>query len=83
VTYGAGSDSRRRLVANYVGNRTWTCRTLISAESYFTGMARWATPCVWYTISINGYNLSDRRDPVLQSELGEGSSICSRDGGCS
>jgi hypothetical protein len=27
-------------------------------------------------ISVQGYNLGDGRDPVLQSELGEGSSTC-------
>jgi outer membrane receptor protein involved in Fe transport len=42
------------------------------AGSYVTVDATLGYAFHRYTVSVNGYNITNRRDPVLESELGEG-----------
>jgi len=61
------------LVANYVGNRFLNRRNTAVAGSYITldaGLGyRWRR----YRLAVNGYNLTDARKPVTESEFGDAS----------
>jgi outer membrane receptor protein involved in Fe transport len=72
LIYGAGKGVQASLVANYVGNRFLDMQNAIRAGSYTTMDGTFGYAFRGYVISVNGYNLTNRRDPVLQSELGEG-----------
>ena len=60
------------VAANYVGDRFLDMQNTISAESYVTVDATLGYAFRGYTVSVNAYNLTNRRDPVLESELGQG-----------
>jgi iron complex outermembrane receptor protein len=72
LIYGAGRGVQASLVANYVGNRFLDKQNAIEAGSYITVDGTLGYALRKYLISVNGYNLTNRRDPVLGSELGEG-----------
>jgi iron complex outermembrane receptor protein len=72
LTYGAGVGFQASLVANYVGNRYLDMQNTVNAGSYITVDTTLGYAFSGYSISVSGYNLSNRRDPVLRSELGEG-----------
>jgi outer membrane receptor protein involved in Fe transport len=44
----------------------------VNAGSYITVDSTLGYAFRGYSISVSGYNLTNRRDPVLRSELGEG-----------
>jgi iron complex outermembrane receptor protein len=72
LIYSGGEGIQASLVTNYVGERFLDMQNQITAGSYATVDATLGYAFQRYAISVNGYNLSDRREPVLQSELGEG-----------
>jgi iron complex outermembrane receptor protein len=72
LMYGTGRGVQASLVANHVGNRFLDMQNAIEAGSYITVDGTLGYAFRGYVISVNGYNLTNRRDPVLQSELGEG-----------
>lgn len=61
------------LVSNYVGDRYLNRRNTASAGDYFTYDAQVGYRYSRYAISLNGYNLGNTRNPVAESEFGEGS----------
>lgn len=72
LIYSGGEGIQASLVTNYVGASFLDTQNTITAGSYVTVDATLGYAFHGYTISLNGYNLSDHRDPVLESELGEG-----------
>lgn len=72
LVYGGGQGMQASLVGNYVGGRYLDMENTITAKSYTTLDGTLGYAFRGYTLSLNGYNLSNRRDPVLASELGEG-----------
>ena len=72
ITYSGRAGVQASLVANYVGDRFLDMQNTINARSYVTVDAGLGYAFHSYTISLNGHNLGNRRDPVLESELGEG-----------
>jgi outer membrane receptor protein involved in Fe transport len=72
LIYSGGEGIQASLVTNYAGKRFLDMQNQITAGSYATVDATLGYAFGRYAISVNGYNLSDRREPVLQSELGEG-----------
>jgi iron complex outermembrane recepter protein len=73
LTYSAPRGIQASLVSNVVGARFLDSQNEIRASAYLTVDATlgYAFRTGW-TLSLNAYNLTDRRDPVLESELGEG-----------
>jgi len=61
------------LIVNYVGDRYLNRRNTASAGDYFTYDAQIGYRYQRYGISLNGYNLGNARNPVAESEFGEGS----------
>lgn len=72
LTYGNGHGVQGSLVANYVGDRYLDMQNTINAKAYITLDGTLGYAWRGYALSVSGYNLSNRRDPVLESELGEG-----------
>lgn len=72
VTYSAAQGFRASLTANYVGERFLDMQNTIRTGSYVTTDATVGYRFHGYSITLAGYNLSNRRDPVHASELGEG-----------
>jgi iron complex outermembrane receptor protein len=72
LMYGTGKGVQASLVTNYVGHRFLDMQNAIDAGSYITMDATFGYALRSYVVSVNGYNLTNRRDPVLTSELGEG-----------
>lgn len=72
AVYGGGDGLQGSVVANYVGSRFLNMRNTITAGSYVTVDATLGYAFRGWTLSVNGYNLTNRRDGVLESELGEG-----------
>jgi outer membrane receptor protein involved in Fe transport len=72
LIYSGDEGIQASLVTNYVGRRFLDMQNQITAGSYATVDATLGYAFQRYAISVNGYNLSDRREPVLRSELGEG-----------
>jgi hypothetical protein len=66
-----GEGFQASFAANYVGNRYLDMQNTLNVGSYITVDSTIGYAFRGYLISINGYNLGNRRDPVLQSELGE------------
>jgi iron complex outermembrane receptor protein len=71
LTYSGGEGFQASFAANYVGNRYLDMQNTLNVGSYITMDGTVGYALHGYLISINGYNLGNRRDPVLQSELGE------------
>jgi len=64
---------RAYIVADYVGKRWLNKRNTALADDYTTFDAGFGYAWDQWELRADGYNLSDRRDPVSESELGEGS----------
>lgn len=58
-------------VSNVVGSRFLNKRNTAKADGYVTVDASLGYRIGRLDLAVNGYNLSDRRDPVAESELGE------------
>ncbi|MEP7044580.1 MAG: TonB-dependent receptor, partial [Dokdonella sp.] len=58
-------------VADYVGSRFLDKGNTITAGSYTTIDAGFGYAWGRWDVRVDGYNLSDRRDPVAESELGD------------
>ncbi len=71
LIYGDSTGPQASLVGNYVGNRTLDMGNSRVASAFIT--LDTTVGCVFgrYTASFNVYNLTDRRDAIQQSELGE------------
>jgi outer membrane receptor protein involved in Fe transport len=72
LAWGGGEGVQASLTANYAGRRYLDMPNSIEAQSYTTLDATLGYAFRGYALSLNGYNLGNRRDPVLESELGEG-----------
>lgn len=72
LVWGGGDGLQASLTANYVGRRYLDMQNSVEAQSYTTLDGSLGYAFRGYAVSLNGYNLGNRRDPVLQSELGEG-----------
>jgi hypothetical protein len=72
LTYSAPQGLRGSIVANFVGGRFLDALNSIGTGSYVALDASIGYGLRGYMISINGSNLSNRRNPVQESELGEG-----------
>jgi outer membrane receptor protein involved in Fe transport len=72
LIYSGREGIQASLVSNYVGERFLDMQNTITAGSYVTVDATLGYAFHRYTVSVNGYNITNRRDPVLESELGEG-----------
>jgi iron complex outermembrane recepter protein len=72
LVYSGPAGLQASVVTNYVGRRFLDMQNMITAGSYITVDATLGYTFHGYSISVNGCNLGNRRDPVLQSELGEG-----------
>jgi iron complex outermembrane receptor protein len=71
LVYGEPHGPQASLVANYVGNRYLDMGNQRVANVFVTVDATLGYALGRYTASVNLYNLSNRRDAVQQSELGE------------
>jgi len=71
LIYGAAIGPKASLTGNFVGDRYLDSQNTIRAQAYATldGAIGWQFRR--FALSLDGYNLSNRRDPVLQSELGD------------
>jgi iron complex outermembrane receptor protein len=72
LVYSGIHGVQASLVTNYVGERFLDMQNSLSSGSYVTVDATVGYVFARYTVSVNGYNLTDRREPTLDSELGEG-----------
>ena len=61
----------RHVAADYVGERWLNKRNTSLAGSYTTVDAGIGYAFDRWEVRVDGYNLSDRRDPVAESELGD------------
>ncbi|GAC1633593.1 MAG: hypothetical protein NVS9B10_29010 [Nevskia sp.] len=73
VLYAPKQGVNFSLISNYVGDRYLNRRNTASAGDYFTYDAQLGYRYQRYGISLNGYNLGGARNPVAESEFGEGS----------
>ncbi len=73
VLYAPKQGFNASLISNYVGDRYLNRRNTASAGDYFTYDAQLGYRYKRYGISVNGYNLGNARNPVAESEFGEGS----------
>ncbi|HOX71302.1 MAG TPA: TonB-dependent receptor [Dokdonella sp.] len=71
VIYGHQKGLRANLVAGHVGSRYLNKRNTSLADSYTTVDAGIGYAFDRWELRLDGYNLSDRRDPVAESELGD------------
>jgi iron complex outermembrane recepter protein len=71
LTYGGRQGFHASITANYVGDRFLDIRNTIRAGAYLTTDASIGYQFPTSAVTLSGYNLTDRRDPVLTSELGE------------
>lgn len=72
LIYGNPGGVQASLTGNYVGPRNLDMQNRISAKAYVTLDAVAGYAFASYAVSVNAYNLGNRRDPVLASELGDG-----------
>ena len=72
MTYAPLLGVRASFTANYVGPRYLDMQNTQRAGGYLTEDASIGYRFAQLLITANGYNLSDRRDPALDSDLGEG-----------
>ncbi|MCK9386382.1 MAG: TonB-dependent receptor [Nevskia sp.] len=73
LLYAPKQGLNASLIANYVGDRYLNRRNTASAGDYFTYDAQVGYRYHRIGISLNGYNLGNARNPVAESEFGEGS----------
>jgi iron complex outermembrane receptor protein len=59
------------VVADYIGNRKLNKSNSVAAGGYTTLDSSLSYSFNQYRIQLSGYNLTDRRDPVAESELNE------------
>jgi iron complex outermembrane recepter protein len=71
LLYARDKGLRANLVASYVGSRYLNKRNTSQAGSYTTLDAGIGYAFERWELRLDGYNLSDRRDPVAESELGD------------
>ena len=71
VIYGQEKGLRASLVASYGGSRFLSKRNTSKAGSYNTVDAGIGYAFDRWELRLDGYNMTDRRDPVAESELGE------------
>ena len=71
LVYGKEKGLRANIVGSYVGSRFLNKRNTSKAGSYSTVDAGIGYAFENWELRLDGYNLSDRRDPVAESELGE------------
>ena len=72
VFYTRAQGFNAAAIVNYVGNRELNKRNSIAAGGYVTLDASLGYRLGKYRLQLNGYDLTDRRDPVAESELQEG-----------
>lgn len=72
IIYGAAAGPKASVTANFVGDRFLDSENTLRAKAYVTVDATLGWQFRRFAISLDGYNLSNRRAPVLASELGEG-----------
>lgn len=70
-TYAREKGIRAHLAASYVGSRYLNKRNTAKAGSYSILDAGIGYGFENWELLLNGYNLTDQRDPVAESELGE------------
>lgn len=73
--YSGGDGLSAALVANYVGTRELNKRNTVAAGGYTTVDVSVGYRLGRYRLQLNGYDLTDRRDPVSESELQEGVTV--------
>ena len=73
VLYSAPRLWSASIVAKYVGSRYLDRQNLASVPAYTTVDARLALAVGQYTLSLNAYNATNRRDAAASSEFGESS----------
>ena len=73
LMYTPPEGFRAYAIADYVGKRWLNKRNTALADAYTTLDAGIGYAWDRWQVRLDGYNLSDRRDPVSESELGEGS----------
>lgn len=71
--YGPREGFNASLVAAYIGNRYLDEDNSASTPSYTTLDGSLGYRFRRYRVSVNGYNLTDERKPVTNSEFGDGS----------
>jgi outer membrane receptor protein involved in Fe transport len=72
VTYAPPAGLRASLTGNYVGPRYLDMQNAVRAGGYFTEDASIGYGFGKILLMACAYNLTDRRDPALESDLGEG-----------
>ncbi len=71
LVYAPAQGLRAHVVADYVGERWLNKRNTALADSYTTIDAGVGYAFDRWELRLDGYNLSDRRDAVAESELGD------------
>ena len=71
LIYTAATGFGGSLVADYVGDRKLNKSNTVEAGGYTTVDASLSYRFGKYHVQLSGYNLTDRRDPVAESELSE------------
>jgi hypothetical protein len=72
LVYGGSTGVRASVTGNFVGNRYLDMPNTLGAKAYGTVDATLGYRFRRYSATLAGYNLSNRRDPVSSSELGDG-----------
>jgi iron complex outermembrane recepter protein len=72
ATYAPRVGVRASFTSNYVGPRYLDMQNTARAGGYFTEDASIGYSFERVLVTANAYNITDRRDPALESELGEG-----------
>jgi iron complex outermembrane receptor protein len=71
IVFAPPQGVRAHLIANEVGERWLNKRNTSRAGAYTTVDAGIGYAFAHWELDLDGYNLSDRRDPVAESELGD------------
>jgi iron complex outermembrane recepter protein len=72
ASYAPREGWRASATVNYVGPRYLDRQNTERVGGYFTVDASVGYGFAGFSLSLNGYNVGDRRDPVQASELGDG-----------
>jgi iron complex outermembrane receptor protein len=72
ASYAPRRGWRASATINYVGPRYLDSQNTTRVGGYFSSDASLGYGFSGFSLALNGYNLGDRRDPVLASELGDG-----------
>lgn len=75
LLYRAPTGLSAAVVADYVGSRMLNKSNSVQAGGYTTLDAALGYRFGKYRVQLNAYNLTDRRDPVAESELQEGVTV--------